>query len=318
MWNLAKILWARARAAQGFRDADEINVAVLDTGVDTTHPDLQGRVSKYVYLHPDTNVVSGQKDIVGHGTHVAGIIGALIGNGAGINGICNCHLNVWKIFPDQTQYSPEENEFAYFVDPVMYRRALADCLDENIDVINLSIGGPGEPDHQELQLFNALMARGTTIVAAMGNERQEGSPTSYPAAILGVIGVGATGLNDRVTNFSNRGDHITVCAPGKSIWSTLPTYSGQFGFSANLVGNRPVEGKEMSRETDYDAWDGTSMASPHVAAAAALLIAKEGRNGPTAVKNQLSRKSDAVPAMGNKPFDSDYGFGRLNLLRLLN
>lgn len=319
MWNLRKIEWAQARAEPSFREATEVNVAVLDTGVDMGHPDLLNQISKYVYLHPDTASVSGEQDIIGHGTHVTGIIGALINNAAGINGICQCRLNVWKIFPDQATYSAADRSFSYFVDPVMYLRALADCLDEDIDVINLSIGGPGIPDHQEAQLFNALTAKGTTIVAAMGNERQYGSPTSFPAAIPGVIAVGATGLSDSVTNFSNRGDHIVVCAPGKGIWSTLPTYPGQFGFSA-VAGpdGRPIEGKRMSRETDYDSWDGTSMASPHVAAAAALLIARQGSVGPAAVRAALSSKSDAVAAMGGKPFDSDYGFGRLNLLRLLN
>src|SRR5262249_29705258 len=151
-----------------------------------------------------------------------------------------------------------------------YRRALADSLDQGINVINLSIGGPGRPDFQEQTLFDSLLANGTTIVAAMGDERLEGSPTSFPAAIPWVIAVGATSLNDRVANFSNRGNHISVCAPGVAIWSTLPTYPGQFGFEAVIGPNgEPVEGKPQRRDTDYAAWDGTSMATPHVTAAVA-------------------------------------------------
>ena len=318
MWNLHTIRWAQARAARGFKDAKTVNVAVLDTGIDRSHPDLKGRVAQYTYLHPDTPTVSGEHDIIGHGTHVSGTIGAVIGNRRGINGICECRLDMWKIFPDQPEYSPDEDDFEYYVDPVMYRRALADCIDQGVDVVNLSIGGAGEPDPQERRLFEQLMAGGTTVVAAMGNEREEGSPTSYPAAIPGVIAVGATSITDRVTTFSNRGDHIVVSAPGKGIWSTLPTYPGQSGFAASRGHNgKPAEGKPYKRETDYDVWDGTSMASPHVAGAMALLIAKLGRIGPEACRQMLIGKSDAVAGMGGKKFDSDYGYGRLNLERLL-
>ncbi len=200
----------------------------------------------------------------------------------------------------------------------MYRRALADCLDEGINVINLSIGGPGEPSPDEGILFEQLLAAGTTIVAAMGNEREAGSPISYPAAIPGVIAVGATTILDRVTQFSNCGEHIALCAPGQTIWSTLPTYSGQTGFRAtkDAAGN-PRTGAPDSRETDYAAWNGTSMASPHVAAAAALLLAKDSALSSSDVRRQLRASADRVPDMGTKQEHPDYGTGRLNLLKLL-
>lgn len=318
LWNLRKIEWAEARAARRFKDATGVKVAVLDTGVDAGHPDLKGRISRYTYRHPDDSHVSGEKDIVGHGTHVAGTIGAGIGNRLGIDGICTCDLRVWKIFSDQPEYIDTYDEFMYVVDPIMYNRALADCVDDDIDVVNLSIGGPAPPDPQERQLFNALAAAGTIVCAAMGNERAYGSPTSYPAAIRDVIAVGATTVTDQVASFSNRGEHIALCAPGKAIWSTLPTYEGQSGFDAVHGPDGVQEGKPIRRERDYDSWDGTSMATPHVAAAAALLTARKGRMGPAAARSALQRSADKVPGMAGKAFHPDYGAGRLNLRRLLS
>lgn len=320
LWNLKKIQWSEARALDGFKDADAIKVAVLDTGIDRTHPELKKRVpaSSYVYQHPDDVSVSGEKDIVGHGTHVAGTICAEVGNKIGVDGICNCDLRVWKIFTDQPRYIKAYDAFIYVVDPLMYHRALADCADEGVDVVNLSIGGTAPPDPQELQLFNLLAASGTAVCAAMGNERSIGSPTSYPAAIQDVIAIGATSVNDAVAAFSNRGDHIAIAAPGKGIWSTLPTYDGQSDFAAvHLPDGSVKEGKPSRRERDYDSWDGTSMATPHVAAASALYIAKNGRSDGPTVKLALQKSADRVAGMGGKAFHPDYGAGRLNLLKLL-
>lgn len=316
LWNLQKIRWAAARALP-IRDASAIRVAVLDTGIQPDHPDLRGQVKSYVFEHDDIPVTVGDHDIVGHGTHVAGTIAALINNRVGIQGICDPELHIWKIFSDEAEFDRDAS-FSYFVHPLMYLRALTECVDEEIDVINLSIGGPGAPSREEEEAFTALLQRGTTIVAAMGNEREINSPTSYPAAIEGVIAVGATSINDSVAEFSNRGSHISLCAPGKAIWSTLPTYDGQFGFEAVIgTDGRVREGKAQDRETDYDAWDGTSMASPHVAAAAALLLANKGTLTPAQVKKRLEDSADRVPGMGSRRFHPDFGRGRLNLLRLL-
>ena len=98
----------------------------------------------------------------------------------------------------------------------------------------------------------------------------------------------------------------------------MPTYPGQFGFEA-IIGpdGNPREGKPNRRETDYDAWPGTSIASPHVAASAALYIANAGRTPPADVRRALAETADKVPDMNGDDFDSDYGYGRLNLEALL-
>jgi hypothetical protein len=321
IWNLSKIRWAEARQRANFNDADQIKVAVLDTGIDQNHPDLS--VARYEWFPNQPGVVTSADDIVGHGTHVAGTIAAKIGNNIGVAGVCAAGIFAWKIFDDVPRFVGDR--FAYLVNPILYLRALLDCLDEGVDVINLSIGGRGQPSAQEQQAINALLADNVAIVAAMGNERLQGSPVSFPAAIQDVIAVGATRPDDRVANFSNRGNHITLCAPGVAIWSTLPTNSGQSGFEVAFDPNgQPQQGKRLPRETDYDAWDGTSMATPHVSAATALAIAKHrqqtggaGRPTTQALKSLLTSSCDPTPEMGAQAFHPDYGAGRLNLERLL-
>jgi subtilisin family serine protease len=318
MWNLMRIDWQRACNLPGFKDGAGVKVAVLDTGIDRDHPDLNARVAGYTYSYPAATSPVGAKDYVGHGTHVAGTISAVGNNGFGINGICRAEIHAWKIFNDETYFFPELGYFSYVVDPVMYQSALADCLEQDMNVMNLSIGGPGEPDHQEARLFELLLENNTTIVAAMGNEREQGSPTSYPAAIPGVIAVGATTINDTLAGFSNRGPHISLSAPGSVIWSTMPTYAGRAGYRAVFgPDNRPQRGIEIKRETNYDISDGTSMASPHVAAAAALAMAKHGPLTPGNVASMLASSADKVLAMNGALVDQDFGAGRLNLLKLL-
>lgn len=318
MWNLLKIAWSQARQLPGYKMPTNIDVAVLDTGVDVDHPDLVGAIADYKWQHPDLSQPSSQKDIVGHGTHVAGTIGAGINNGLGINGICRPRIHCWKIFSDQPTYNPFSNSFGYTVDPIIYLRALLDCVSSNIDVVNLSIGGPGRPSAPEAKAFQSLIQKGTIVVAAMGNEREFGSPTSYPAAITDVIAVGATGIADTVSGFSNSGGHILMCAPGEAIWSTLPTYPGQTGFDAALgPDGRPRQGKARRRAVDYAAWEGTSMATPHVTASVALYLAKGGATGTTAVRSALKNSVDRVKGMGGASHSPDYGYGRLNLEKLL-
>jgi hypothetical protein len=318
LWNLLRIQWPQAQQVFNFQSSEAIKVAVLDTGVDINHPDLAGRITNYVWDNPDDPAVSGDRDIIGHGTHVAGTIGAKFGSPIGISGIAPCELHCWKIFTDTPIFISWTQGFGYVVDPGMYLRALTDCYEKKIDVINLSIGGTALPSSQETELFAALQSQGTTICAAMGNGRLQGSPKEYPRAIDGVVAVGATSIDDTFAYFSTAGDHIALCAPGMGIWSTLPTYTGQFGFAAiNGPAGNPRQGAPKVRETDYDAWQGTSMATPHVTAAAALWLAKFPGSPPDKVKDALMASADKVPDMKGLAFMPDYGAGRLNLLILL-
>lgn len=275
-WGLPAIRYFQANRPA----AKRVQVGILDTGIDTNHPDL-----------PDPTIYSragyGKKDMVGHGTHVAGIIAALTNNGVGISGICDCELSIWKVFPDD----PGDP----YLDSAAYLRALGEVAGEGIDVVNLSIGG-GAHSQVEAGLFKRAIKQGVTFVAAMGNEYEEGNPTSYPAAYDGVISVGAVDETRGRSGFSNTGSHIDLSAPGSNILSTLPTTRST-----------------QRSETNYAAWSGTSMATPHVTAAAALLKASRPRWTPAQVTKRLRKSAARVPAMNGARWNEEFGSGLLNL-----
>src|SRR6185503_997865 len=207
-WGLAAIGWSAAKkptAAQSKR----IKIAVLDTGLDTTHADLR-KIAVH-YDHKDTSAA----DLLGHGTHVSGIIRANAFNGIGIRGMCTCPLAMWKIFDD----TPVHGDF--YVNGENYLRALALLVDEGCRVVNLSIGGTQQSQAEAL-LFRRLRQRNILPVAAMGNEFDEGNPVEFPAAYPGVIAVGAISSELRRASFSNTGAHIWLSAPGHTILSTVP------------------------------------------------------------------------------------------------
>jgi hypothetical protein len=126
------------------------------------------------------------------------------------------------------------------------------------------------------------------VVAAAGNERQKGNPVDYPAAVGGVIAVAATDANDVVANYSEQGSFVDVAAPGSAILSTYP---------AGLNG------------TGYAIMYGTSMASPHVAAVAALLKAYRPALTPDQVESALENSATDLGTPGR---DDDYGYGRID------
>ena len=267
-------------------DASSVKVAVLDTGVDRTHPDLQIVIS--AYNHDGVS----EEDIVGHGTHVAGIIAANPDDRAGITGVSNCKLNVWKIFDDTPA-----NDGNYYVDEVLYQRALRAVQTAGMQVINLSIGGTAKDPTEEM-LFGRLIAANITVVAAMGNEFQRGNPVEYPAAYPGVTAVGATDETDLRAPFSNTGQHIALSAPGTNILSTLPIKTSAY---------RPQE------QTSYKAWSGTSMATPQVTAAASLVLAANPGFTNKQVNDRLKATAAKIPAMGGKPNTPELGEGLLDV-----
>jgi subtilisin family serine protease len=258
-------------------------VAIADTGVDTTHPDLSDAIAGY---HHDGLSAT---DVVGHGSHVSGIVAALTNNGIGITGVCNARLAVWKIFPD----TPTDDTF--YVDGTHYLRALEEISRSGAKALNLSIGGTSSSQTEQL-LFDRLEVAGVTVAAAMGNEYEDGDPTEYPAAYKGVLAVGASAENDERAPFSNTGAHIALVAPGVNVLSTVPTRKSPY---------RP--------ETEYASWSGTSMATPHVTAGAALVGAMNVTAKAADVKARLVATARKPPAMGGRKRTNAYGSGVLDL-----
>ena len=282
-WGLRAIRWFDTKPLP---DASSVKTAVLDTGIDATHPDLTGRIT--AYNHDGTSAV----DIIGHGTHVAGIIAANANNRLGIAGISTPELHIWKIFGDQPAPDGE-----YYVDELFYQRALNGARNAGVRAVNLSIGGGARSRTEEL-LFRRLVQSGAVVVAAMGNEFDEGNPIEYPAAYSGVVAVGALDEASRRALFSNTGRHIALSAPGVNILSTLPMKTS------------PARKKI---DTQYNAWSGTSMATPHVTAGAALVIAKHPDWTPAQVADRLKATGTKVPEMRGKNKTNEHGAGLLNL-----
>lgn len=223
---------------------EEVRVAVIDSGVDAYHPDL-GVVESY-------NMGYGTTDIFGHGTHVAGIISATLGNARGGAGIA----------PDVTVMGFRISDNYNEIDDYTLIKSIYTAVNNDADVINMSLGYKNfDADFQNA--VDYAYYNGVTVVAAMGNTGS--NSINYPAAYDHVIAVGATDKSNRRAFFSNFGDWADVSAPGVDIFSTYPTSLGS-----------------------YTMMDGTSMACPVVVGVVALYISALGYNpGPDAIEKAL-------------------------------
>ena len=249
-----------------------MTVAVIDSGVDLQHPELTGVELVNFTTAPD-------RDTTGHGTHVCGIISGRKQSPDGVDGVCRARIMALKALDP---YQPKA-----------YYRALA-VATARASVINLSLGGQEDPT--ETQLINRALRRGVIVVAAMGNEQEYGNPVLYPAALNGVIAVGAVDSKLNLARFSNTGSHVDLVAPGVGIRSCVPTYKST-----------------LAKHVNYDTFDGTSMAAPFVSAAAALLIAKMPGIGPDDVKKAIKTRLCA----GQTDPNEDFGRGVLDIAATL-
>lgn len=289
--------------------ATPVLIGVVDTGVDYTHEDLaeaiflnpgeigtdaQGRDKRTNGIDDDGNgFVDDWRgwDMVGndndprpgnaHGTHVAGIAGAVVNNRIGVAGVCN----VARILPIKCATdSPTAPSILSGYEGIAYAAAMG------AKVINCSWGG-GTASQAEQEVINTAIGLGSVIVAAAGNSGVE--EQLFPGSYSGVLSVAAVGSNDVRASFSSYHTSVGISAPGVSILSTYP--SNSYGFA-----------------------DGTSMASPVVAGAAALVCAKYPQLSPIQVVARLKATADPIDNLTgnrNRPWTGKLGSGRVNAYR---
>ena len=247
-----------------------VNVAIIDTGIDYTHLDLYDNFDRELLGYDFANGDSDPMDDNGHGTHCAGIVAAE-DDGAGVVGVApEAYLYAVKVL--------DNTGSGYWSDVIA---GIQWSVNNNMEVISMSLGG-GDSQGMEAACDAAYNA-GIVVVASAGNSGNppgKGDNVGYPAGYSSVIAVAATDSNDIRARWSSTGPAVELAAPGVSIYST---YMGG----------------------GYATKSGTSMACPHVAGTAALVIVS-GITGSGAVRARLQNTADDLGATGK---DNLYGDG---------
>jgi subtilisin family serine protease len=248
-----------------------IKVAIVDTGIDMDHPDLQANIKGGINTiapkgrYKDPNDFD---DDHGHGSHCAGIVAA-IDNDIGVIGVAP---EAW-LYGVKTFDSRGSGKTSDCIEGIQW------CTDNGMDVISMSWSS-GAFDQALNDTCEAAWAAGCVLVAAASNNGVE-YPDAYPAAYASVMAISATDSNDDLAYFSNYGDEIELAAPGVSIYSC---YKGGA----------------------YAYMSGTSMACPHVSGAAALAIAVY----PTYTNTQIRQLLwDTAEDLGDPGWDIYFGYG---------
>jgi subtilisin family serine protease len=266
-----------------------INIGIIDTGIDYMHQDLGGGLGQSFKVKGGYDFVNEDSDPMddhSHGTHVAGIAA---GNGPGLKGVApDANLYAYKVLTADgwgwTSWIVAGIEKT--VDPDGDPNT-----DDHLDVANMSLGGPVSADDPMVEAVNNAVAAGVTFVIAAGNSYDYGTIGS-PGVAEDAITVGATDFNDYTAYFSSKGPventfaiKPDVAAPGVSIYSSV-------------------------LNNQYEYYNGTSMASPHVAGAAALLLDKNPTWTPAMIKGALMGTADN----SNATTIWDQGAGRIDVL----
>jgi serine protease len=278
-WHMTRV---GAETAWNWGTGRGVTIAVIDTGI--ACEDFNG-FSKGTDLNA-TRCVDGwnfirndahANDDHGHGTHVAGTIAQTTNNGVGAAGLAfGARLMPVKVL--------DKGGWGTTVD---IANGIRWASDHGAQVINLSLGGPRNSKVLEDAVAHAR-AQGTVVVAAAGNS---GGSVGFPGGSTGVIGVSATDPSDKLASFSSRGKGVDIAAPG-----------------VDVVQQTICDGGKNACEI-FPGWKGTSMASPHVAGAAALLVGA-GLSDPEAVETALLKSArDVDPSSEGRAF---YGAGILD------
>ncbi len=289
-WHMGQI---NMPAAWKLADGEGVIVAVLDTGVAYEDfgrfhmaEDLEGVtfVKPWDFVGNDSHA----NDDHAHGTHVAGTIAQATHNGKGVAGVAR---NV-KIMPLKVLSGSGSGSVAGIADAIRY------AADEGAQVINMSLGGP-MPSRVLKKAVQYAHDKGVIVICAAGNDGRK--KLGYPAAYPGAVAVAATQFDRKTTFYSNYGKNLDIAAPGGN---TRVDQNGD-GQPDGVLQNTIVVGDPT--KSDYFAFMGTSMAAPHAAGVAALIVG-EGITDPKAVEQIL--KDTATHPDGYSA--ERYGAGLIN------
>lgn len=263
---------------------NSIKVAILDSGVANVHDDIAPQVVGYAnFVSGDTkeDPNANPEDKYGHGTHVAGIVAAKADNSLGVAGVCPaCGILDVKVLNDSGSGSSS-----------VIANGISWAANNGAKVINMSLGQRVSSRTLEAAVNNAW-SKGAVIVAAAGNNGTQAQ--FYPGAYTNVIAVAATDNNDVKASFSTYGKWVDVAAPGVSVFSTFP--------------NHPfVLGSQNNRSQGYDIGSGTSMASPIVAAVAALVWDTPAGISNASVREKVQSSAEKINGTGTQ-----WKHGRVN------
>jgi subtilisin family serine protease len=259
---------------------DSMIMAIIDSGVQLNHPDLAGRlVPGWDFVNRDSDPT----DDFGHGTMVAGIAAASTNNGRGVAGA------TWqgKIMPIKVLDSRGQADDEDIAAGIRW------AVDHGANVLNLSLGGPGEGTGILQEAVNHATTRNVVVVAAAGNDGDksvvEATAPHYPAACAGVIAVGSTDAAGNHSSFSSYGNWIDVVAPGE------------------VGANRGIA--TTMRGSSYGTGSGTSFSAPLVAGVAALMRAANPNANQATISNRLI---GSTRDLGQAGFDAVYGTGMVD------
>ena len=235
-----------------------VTIAILDTGINSSHEDLQTSiVPGYDLVNNDADPNDGQ----GHGTHVAGIAAAITNNGKGIAGIASGS----KIMPIKVLDDSGSGSYSTIINGIKY------AADHGAKVISMSLGGPGTSQAMQ-DAIDYATNRGVSVVAASGNNN---GAVLFPGNCNGVITVGATESTGVRAYYSNYGPELDVVAPGSNI---ISTYKGGVA--------------------SYTSLSGTSMATPFVSGVVALVRAANPTLSPAAVTDIIRKAATDLGTAG--------------------
>ena len=304
-WNFDNAEYGGVQAAEAWdtENGKDIVVAIIDTGVAYENygsrwrgyaqaPDLAGTtfVQGYDFVNNDYHA----NDDQGHGTHVAGTIAQTTNNDLGVAGLAHGA----SIMPLKALSQSGSGSYADLADAIRY------AADNGAHVINMSLGG----SQSSTSLADAVTYahdKGVTIVAASGNDGK--NMDSYPASYPEVISVGATRYDETRAPYSNYGSSLDIVAPGGD---TSVDQNGD-GYGDGIL--QQTFGSSRS-SFGYYFYQGTSMATPHVAAAAAMIISAGIASTPDDVRIVLQTSADDLGTSGR---DDIFGHGLLNVAAAL-